>query len=286
MGEDCLTQPCSPPVLYPHARAQLSSPGVGSVVVTVVVMMVDVVVSWLSSDTEACTSLSELFVGITAAPAGAAVGASPSSPVLSGKGWGRAGGSVEGEICSVGRLVVAWSPQGSSGGLCSVSSAGTRSPGAAVGSLELLGLAGEAVPGGPARVGFSLGCFLPVFTCFRVGGFFLTGEVCLASGLGAAVAIGGSGVVISAGVAPSCGAGRRLRAVPCLSSPSAGSELMAFPKPSAPAVKPVPCPSSAAPSPIFSSTAGGSGLAGTSTAPDPLSAKNGKAGLGQSWARN
>lgn len=259
----------------PRARAQLSSPGVGSVVVTVVVMMVDVVVSWLSLDAEPCASLSALFVGITAAPAGAAVGASPSSPVLPGKGQGRAGGSVEGEICSVGLLVVAWSLQGSWGGLRSASSAGTCSPGAAVGCLELRGLAGEAVPGGPARVGFSLGCFLPVFTCFRVGGFFLTREVCLASGLGAAVAVGRSGVV-SAGAAPSSGAGRRLRAVPFPSSPPAGSEPTACPKSSAPPAKPVPCPSSAASPPVFSpgsSAERESGLAGTSAAPDPLSAK-------------
>lgn len=248
-------------------------------VVTVVVMMVDVVVSWLSSDTEPCTSLSELFVGITAAPAGATVGASLTPSVLSGKGWRRAGGRVEGEICSVGWLVVAWSPQGSSGGFLSVSSAGTtRSPGAAVGSLELRGLAGEAVPGGPARVGFSLGCFLPVFTCFRVGGFFLTGEVCLASGLGAAAAVGRSGVVSS-------GACRRLRAVPFPSSPAAGPDPTARPKSSAPPAKPVPCP--AVPLPVFctgSSAAGGSGLAGTSAAPDPLSAKKttGKSGI---WAK-
>lgn len=250
-------------------------------------MMVDVVVSWLSSDVEPCTSLSMPFVQLMVAPAGATVGASPASPVLSGKGRGTTGGRVDGEICSVGWLVVAQPPQGSSGGLCSASpdlvaaSAGARGSWEAIGSPDPSGLAEEAALGGPGRVGLGLGCFLAVFTCFSVGGFFLTGKVCFASASGAAVGVGrmwvrtSSVVSSAAGSAPSSAAGSRLRAVECPSS---------LP----PLAEPMACLSSPALPTVLStssSAARGSGLAGTSAAPDPLSAKKwGKVGLGQFWA--
>lgn len=75
--------------LPPAPLAQLpraSLPGVGSVVMTVVVMMVEVVVSWLSSSVEPFPSLSALSVRLTAAPVGAAVGAVLAPPGLSGRG--------------------------------------------------------------------------------------------------------------------------------------------------------------------------------------------------------
>lgn len=132
---------------------------------------------------------------------------------------------MDGEICSTGRLVGSWPPQGSSGGFnpgvpsTAAASAGTGGPWEETGSLEPGTLTALGVPG---RVGLGFGCFLAVLACFGAG-FFLT--VCFASAPGAAAGAGGTWLRVgsvgpcAAGSAPSSAGGSRLRAAPCPGPP-------------------------------------------------------------------
>lgn len=197
---------------------------------TVVVMMVEVVVSWLSSEAEPFISLSALSIWLMA-PLGAAVGPVPTSPGPPGKGRAVDGTGVKGEICSRGRLV---GPHpGSSGGLCrcpSAVSVGMDGSWEDTGSTEPCVLTALESPG---SVGLAFSCFLAVLLCFRAGGFFLAGKVCLVSAPGSVVGAGEiwlcarSDGPSTAGLGLSSAAGSRLRAVPCLGPPilasSAGS---------------------------------------------------------------
>lgn len=122
---------------------------------------------------------------------------------------------------------------GSSGGLCrcpSAVSVGMDGSWEDTGSTESCVLTALESPG---SVGLAFSCFLAVLLCFRAGGFFLAGKVCLVSAPGSVVGAGEiwlcarSDGPSTAGLGLSSAAGSRLRAVPCLGPPilasSAGS---------------------------------------------------------------
>lgn len=180
-------------------------PGACSVVMTVVVMMVDVVVSWLSSEADPVSSVSPLSITVTGlASSGGASGASSGTAGAPGSGlrgsvWATSGCEVKGAICR-GAGVVGTAPSFRSsqrGSSEDRDSGRVSSPAEAMGSWSP---GGRGFPGamdrtGPgdagwdavlcvaaAGVAFGLSCFLAEFTCLSEGGFFLAGKECLVPG--------------------------------------------------------------------------------------------------------
>ena len=168
--------------------------------------MVDVVVSWLSSEADPVSSFSHLSIRVMglASPGGASWASSGTAGApesgLWGSVWATSGCEVKGAICR-GAGVVGTAPsfRSSQRGSSDDSDSGwVSSPAEATGSWSPSGrgfsVAEERRPRpedagwdaalctAAAVVAFGLSCFLVKFTCLSEGGFFVGGKACLVPG--------------------------------------------------------------------------------------------------------
>lgn len=218
-------------VMLQEAGAQGRVPGACSVVMTVVVIMVDVVVSWLSSEADPVSSFSPLSIQVMglassrgASWASSGTMGSPESGFW-GSVWAMKGCEVKGEICRGAGVVgtaprLRSSPRGSSD-----SSRNVSSPAEATGSGALGGPGfsvaeeGRPRPGDAgwdptlrrpsAEVALGRSCFLDELACLSEDSFLLGREASWVLGSSGSSVDRATGSGCTEGVIPSSsGSGR------------------------------------------------------------------------------